>query len=97
MDDAGVLPRREMRLLPETAREQVPTRASVEGGQPVADRTPGLLGDLELHRPAGLLLNHGRSIADPATDAHVIDPHPNEVAAPELAVDRQIEHRKTRF
>jgi hypothetical protein len=36
-----------MRLLPKTAREQVSTLASFEGGQPLADRAPGLLGDLK--------------------------------------------------
>jgi hypothetical protein len=46
MNDTGVLPRRETRLLAETAREQVPIPASVEGGQPLADRAPGLFGDL---------------------------------------------------
>jgi hypothetical protein len=94
MDDAGVLPRREMRPQAETAREQVSTPVSVEGSQPLADCAPGLLGDLELDRPTGLLLDHRRSIANPAAGAHIIDPHPNEVAVPELAVDGQIQHRK---
>jgi len=31
-DDAGILPRREMPLLPETAREQVSTPVGIEGG-----------------------------------------------------------------
>jgi len=94
MDDAGKLPRREMRLLPETAREQVSTPAGIEGGQPLAESTPGLPGDLELHRPGGLLLNHGRSIANPPAGERVADPHPNKVGAPELAVDGEIEHCK---
>jgi hypothetical protein len=42
MDDAGVLPSREMRPLLETAREQVSTPAAVESGQPFADCVPGL-------------------------------------------------------
>jgi hypothetical protein len=90
MDDAGILPRREMRLLPKTAREQVSTPAGVESGQPVADRAPGLLGDLKLNRPPGLLLDHGRAIANSPAGEYVAD----EVAAPKLAVDGQIEHRK---
>jgi hypothetical protein len=94
MDDASVLPLREMRPQAETAREQVSTPVSVEGSRPLADCAPGLLGDLELDRLTGLLLDHRRSIANPAAGAHIIDPHPNEVAAPELAVDGQIEHRK---
>jgi hypothetical protein len=31
--------------------------------------------------------DHRRSIVNPAAGAPLIDPHPNEVAAPELAVD----------
>jgi hypothetical protein len=94
VDDTGVLARRELRRLPETAREQIPAPAGVEGDQPLADRGAGLLGDLELHRPAGLFLDHRRAIANSPAGGHVIDPQPNEVAAPELAVDGQIEHRK---
>ena len=94
MDDAGVLSCREMRLLPKTAREEGSTAVGVESGQPVADRAPGLLGDLKLNRPPGLLLDHGRSIANSPAGQYVVDPQPREVAAPELAVDGQIEHRK---
>jgi hypothetical protein len=66
----------------------------VKGSQPLADSTPSLLGDLEPHRPAGLFLDHRRSIANSPAGAHVIDPQPNEVAPPELAINGQIEHRK---
>ena len=68
--------------------------ASIERHEPLADSSTGLLGDLELHRPASLLLNDGRAIANSPASEYVIDPQPNEIAAPELAVDRQIEHRK---
>ena len=78
----------------EATREQIPTTPSAEHRQPVADRGSGLLRDLKLHRPAGLLLDDHRSIANSAADEHVIDPQPDEITAPELAVDRQIEHRK---
>src|SRR6516165_8011913 len=59
MDDAGVLPRRQVWLSPQTAREQILPLASVEGGEPLADSSTGLLGNLELHRPTSLLLNDG--------------------------------------
>src|SRR5215472_15912151 len=94
MDDAGVLPCREMRPQPETARKQVSTTTSFEGSQPLADRAPGLFGDLEQHRPAGFLLDHRRPIADSPAGEYVVDPQPHEVATSELAVDGQIEHRK---
>ena len=94
MDDAGVLSCRVMRPLPKTAREQVSAAVGVEIGQPVADRAPSLLADLKLNRPPGLLLDHGRSIANSPGNGYVVDPQPHEVAAPKLAVDGQIEHRK---
>jgi hypothetical protein len=80
--------------LPATAREQISALASVEGGEPLADSSTRLLGNLELHRPASLLLNEGRAIANSPASEHIIDPESDEIAAPELAVDRQIEHRK---
>jgi hypothetical protein len=47
MDDACVLPRREVRLLRETARKQISSLAAVGGSRPLADSTAGLLGDLD--------------------------------------------------
>jgi hypothetical protein len=90
----GVLPRRQVWLSPQAAWEETSARASVQGDEPLADSSAGLLGDLELHRPASFLLNDSRAIPNSPADEHVIDPQPDEVAAPELAVDRQIEHRK---
>jgi hypothetical protein len=81
-------------LSPQTAWVQIWALASVEGGEPLADSNTGLLGNLELHRPASLLLNDSSAIANSPAGEHVIDPQPHEIAAPELAVDRQIEHRK---
>jgi hypothetical protein len=52
MDDAGVLPRRQVRLSPQTARKQISALASVDGGEPLADSNAGLFGDFELNRPA---------------------------------------------
>jgi hypothetical protein len=97
IDDAGVLSCRQMWLSPETAREQISALASVEGGEPLADSSTGLIGNLELHRPASLLLNDGRAIANSPASEHVIDPQPEEIAAPELAVDGEIEHREIAF
>jgi hypothetical protein len=97
MDDAGVLPRRQVWLSPQTAWKQISALASIEGGEPLANSSAGLLGNLELHRPAGLLLNDGRTISNSPTSEHVIDPQTDEIAAPQLAVDPQIEHREITF
>jgi hypothetical protein len=66
----------------------------IELGKPLADGAPGLLGDLELHRSARLLLDHSRSVANSASADHIIDRQPDEIATPELAVDGQVEHRE---
>jgi len=97
MNDARVLACREVRLLPETARKQALTPSATKAGQPIFDSAPGLLGDFELNRLACLLLDYRRSIADPPAGAHVVDFKPNEVAAPELAVNGQIEHGEIAF
>jgi hypothetical protein len=65
MDDSGVLPRRQVRLSPQTACEQISALASVDGGEPLGDGNTGLFGDFELNRSACLLLNYRRSIANP--------------------------------
>jgi hypothetical protein len=97
MDDARVLACRQMRLPLETAREQVLTSSATGLGQPISDSASGLLGDFELNRSARLLLDYRRSIADRPARAHVVDFEPNQVAAPELAVNGQIEHREVAF
>ena len=55
---------------------------------------PGLIRQLELDRPPGLLLDHGRAIPHPAADGYVIDLHRDKIAAAQLAVDREIEQRE---
>jgi hypothetical protein len=65
--------------------------AEIDFGQPVSDRGPGLLRDLELDRPPGLLLDHGPAVPHPATGAHVLDLYRDEIAATQLAVDREVE------
>ena len=97
MDDAGVLACRKVRVLPETAREQILSPYFTETGQPISDSASGLLGDFELNRSARLLLDYRRSIANLPARAHVVDLEPNEVAAPQFAVNGQIEHREIAF
>ena len=50
VDDARVLARREVELVPETAREQVLTPSAIETRQAIFDSASGLLGDFELNR-----------------------------------------------
>ena len=91
MDDASVLPRREMRLGSETAREQVATVPEVDLRQPIMDRGSGLLHDFELDRSPCLFLDHGATVSHPAAGAYVVDLQADEIATSELAVDREVE------
>jgi uroporphyrinogen-III synthase len=49
--------------------------------------------ELELNGSAGLLLNDDRACTNPATADEIADLDFNDVASPELTVDREIEHR----
>jgi hypothetical protein len=86
MDYAGVLPGREVRPFSEAAWKQISALAVAEPGEPFADSGAGLLCDLELHRPTGLLLDHGRSVPHPPAGTHVVNFQPDEIAASQLAV-----------
>src|SRR5690348_3055354 len=88
MNDASILPSREMRLGAETAREQVTPIPEFDLRQPIMDRGPGLLGDFELDRSPRLFLNRGATVSHPAAAAYVVDLQADKIAASELAVDR---------
>jgi hypothetical protein len=91
MDNASVLSRRDVRLVMKAAREQVLLGPKLGTGYPVADRRPGLLGDLELDRPARFLLDYGSTVPYLSPDTYVLHPEPHEVATAQLAVDREVE------
>ena len=91
MHDPRVLTGRKVRLREKAAREQIATVFEIDLGQPTSDRGARLLGDFELDRPSGLPLDHGGAIAHPATGAHVVDLQRDEIAAAQLAVDREVE------
>src|ERR1700751_2887154 len=94
MNDQGVLPRRQVRLPPEAAREEVPLLPAGYLGKPGVDRRSGLLGDLELNRPARLLLNNRSAVSDPAAGADIVDLQPHEIAPSEFAIDGKVKHRE---
>jgi hypothetical protein len=55
------LPCRDVRLIMKAAREEKLPVSKDTVRKPVADRRSGLFGDLELDRPASLLLGNTRS------------------------------------
>jgi len=91
MDDTSVLPGRDVLLIMNAAWEEVLGAPWGLIGKPIADCCSGLFGDLELDRPAGFSLDYRGTVLHPAPDAHVAHPEPHEVAAPQLAVDGEIE------
>src|ERR1700694_5566481 len=60
----------------------------------VVDRLPGLFGDFESDRPACLALADRCPIRGVAVWGDIVDFQAHNVAAPKLAVDRDIEERK---
>jgi transposase InsO family protein len=71
MDDPHILSRRQVRLRPKAAREDVVSIPRVDPGKPVLDRRPGLLGDFKLHRPACLLLDYSGAVSNPSAGANI--------------------------
>jgi hypothetical protein len=55
------------------------------------DRGPGLIGDLELNRPACLLLNDSGAVSNSVAGANIVDLQPHKIAASEFAIDGKIE------
>jgi hypothetical protein len=66
MDDPRILSRRKVRSRLEAAREEILAVSRVDLRKPVFDRGAGLLGDLELNRPACLLLNDNGAVSNSA-------------------------------
>src|SRR5258707_5349889 len=61
MNDPRILPSRQVRRRRHTARKEELLRLQAGGRDPGTDRVPRLFGDLELHRPLGLLLHDDRT------------------------------------
>ena len=62
--------------------------------QVVVDGLPRVLGQLELHGVAGLLLSNGCPIDGIASRGDVLDLDAHHIAAAQLAVDGEVEERQ---
>jgi len=60
-------------------------------GDPGGDRLPGLVGQLELHRLLGLVLQDDGAMGNGAAVGDVTDATADHVAAAQLAVDGEVE------
>ena len=61
---------------------------------PSGDGVPRLFGDLELHRPLGLLLHDDCSGSDVTPLDHVVDAKPDQIAPPQFAINSEVEQRE---
>ena len=77
--------------------EQEFARLLVCGANVVIDRLPGLFSDLEPDWQASLFLAHCRALDGVAVGGDVLDLEGDDIAAAQLAVDCQIEHRQVAF
>src|SRR5215472_15422213 len=93
-DQPSILPRRNSSVATATAGKEVLTRLLVGGSDVVVDGLTGLLSHLEPDRLAGLLLTHGRAIDGMSVRCHIFHLQADDVAASQLTIDGQIEHRK---
>src|SRR6266566_622029 len=93
-DDPGILPSRKVRRCRHTARKEELLRLQAGGRDPGTDRVPRLFGDLELHRPLGLLLHDNRAWGNMTALEHIANVKPHQVAPAQLAVDGEIEQRE---
>jgi hypothetical protein len=91
VDNSCILSCREVRVRPEAAREEILAVFRVDLRKPGLDRGAGLLGDLELNRPACLLLIDSGAVSNSVAGANIVDLQPHKVAASEFAIDGKIE------
>ena len=73
------------------ARKEELLRLQASGRDPGTDRVPRLFGDLELHRPLGLLLHDNRAGGDMTALDHVVDTKSNQIAPAQLAINGEVE------
>ncbi len=92
MDDTGVLTRRDMGRVRETAGEQALLRLQHRLLYPRFDSGPGRLRQLELDRPLRLSLHDHRTGQNLVAVRDVANTQIDEVATPQFAVDREVEH-----
>ena len=90
-DDPRVLSRRNVRPGVKPAREQEGAADHLRPLHPLRDRSSGVFRDFELNGAARLALDDRYAFADTIADNELGDPQTDEVAAPQLAVDGEIE------
>src|SRR5215469_16003833 len=93
-DQPSILPCRNSSVAAATAGKEVLTWLLVGGPDVVVDCLTGLLGHLEPDRLAGLLPAHRGAIDGMSVRRNIFHLQADDVAASQLAIDGQIEHRE---
>jgi len=91
---AGILAGCHRPIAPTAPGEQIVTWPLAGFLQEVVNGLPGLIRQLELDWPPGLLLSDGRTIDRIAIRSDISDPQGEDVATTQLAVDRKVEKGK---
>jgi hypothetical protein len=94
MHDPGVLSRRNMGRLGEATRKQALLWFQFRLLDPRCDSNPRRLRQLELHRPLRFPLHDHRAWQNLAAMCDVPNMQVDQVATPQLAVNREVEHGK---
>jgi hypothetical protein len=97
IDQPGVLPGGQMPVRIAAAGKEPITIAGDPDMHPVGDGVARWLCQLEGNRPTGLLLDDRRSRPNGHPCDHVIQPQLYEIAAAQLAVDREVEQREITY
>ena len=92
--ETRILARRHALPWPPVPTEQKFARFLAENPQVVVDGLPGLLGDFESDRNAGLSLPDGGAIDGVSIRRNVVDLESHDIAPAQLAVDGEIEYRQ---
>src|ERR1700693_6465285 len=93
-DQTGILTRRHALPWPSMSAEQEFARFLAGGSHAVVNGLPGLLGDFEPDRNAGLFLPDGGAIDGVSMGCDVVDLESHDIAPAQLAVDGEIDHRQ---
>lgn len=93
INKAGILPGAEMAIVINPARKDVIVHRSASPFEPRQQARPSVRQQLELNGPTRFLLHHDCPRPDLSAADNVTDLHLHQVAAPKLAIDRQIEQR----
>jgi hypothetical protein len=91
-DEASILARRHPAVRTATTCEQKLAGPLVGGRQIIIDGLAGQLAQFKSDGPPGFLLSDSCAIRRLAAGGDILDPNGDDVTAPKLAVDRQIEH-----